>query len=70
MELIAADVGNMYLEAYTTEKICFIEGREFKVYGHEGQMMLIDKVFYGLKTSGARCYDKFIKTMNQLGFVL
>eukprot|EP00957_Ditylum_brightwellii_P119487 9116902-Ditylum_brightwellii.AAC.1 len=30
MDLIAADIGNAYLEAYTNEKICFIAGKNFK----------------------------------------
>ena len=69
MELISADIGNAYLEAYTDEKVCFIAGHEFKDYGHEGHLMLIVKALYGLKTSGARFHEKFAETMYQLGFM-
>jgi hypothetical protein len=33
MELWATDIGNAYLEAYTSEKVCIIAGGEFvKLY--------------------------------------
>eukprot|EP00957_Ditylum_brightwellii_P160278 12201682-Ditylum_brightwellii.AAC.1 len=69
MEMIAADIGNAYLEAYTNEKKCFIAGREFQDYGHEGHLMLIVNALYGLKTSGTRFHEKFAETMYQLGFM-
>eukprot|EP00957_Ditylum_brightwellii_P194729 14833230-Ditylum_brightwellii.AAC.1 len=62
IELIAADIGNAYLEAYTDEKVCCIIGKEFQGYGHEGLLMLIVKELYGLKTSGARFHEKFAET--------
>ena len=68
-ESIAADIDDVYLEACTNEKICFIVGREFKDYGHDGNMMLIVKVLCGLKTLGARFHVYFAETMNELGFI-
>eukprot|EP00957_Ditylum_brightwellii_P041443 3138162-Ditylum_brightwellii.AAC.1 len=49
MELIAADIGNAYLEAYTDQKICFIASKKPQGYGHEGPLMLIVKGLYGLQ---------------------
>ena len=69
MELIAADIGNAYLEAYTNEKVRFIAGREFNDYGHNGHLMKIVKALCGLKTSGARFHEKFAETMYQLGLM-
>ena len=35
LEIWGADVGNAYLEAYTDEKLCIIDGPEFKeLQGH------------------------------------
>eukprot|EP00957_Ditylum_brightwellii_P007985 604782-Ditylum_brightwellii.AAC.1 len=63
MELIAADIGNTHLEAYTDENICFIVGKEFQYYGHEGHLMLLVRALYGLKASRARFQEKFAETM-------
>ena len=50
LELWATDVGNAYLEAYTSEKLYIITGPEFgKVEGH---ILVIFKALYGLCMSG------------------
>jgi hypothetical protein len=64
--LMAGDVGNAYLEAYTEEKVCFTAGPEFGEL--EGHTMIIVKALYGLRTSGARFHQKFADTMRSLGF--
>ena len=49
LELWGTDIGNAYLESYTTEKVAFIAGPEFgKLAGHT---MIIQKAQYGLKPS-------------------
>ena len=53
LKLTGGDVGNAYLEAYTTEKVCFRAGKEFASFGLEGHMLVIEKALYGLRTSGA-----------------
>ena len=68
LELCTGDIGNAYLEAYTNEKVCFIGGKEFAPYGHEGHLLVIVKALYGLKTSGARFHEKFAETMHNMGF--
>jgi hypothetical protein len=62
LKVEAADVGNAYLEAYTKEKLYVIAGPEF---GEErqGHAMVIVKVLYGLRTSGARFHEKFADTL-------
>ena len=69
LQLTGGDVGNAYLEAYTTEKVCFKAGKEFREFGLEGHMLVIEKALYGLRTSGARFHAKFADTLRQLGFV-
>ena len=46
--LIATDIGNAYLEAYTSEKVYVIAGPEFGDL--EGHIFVIRKALYGLKT--------------------
>ena len=68
LELCSGDIGNAYLEAYTKEKVCFIGGKEFAPYGHEGHLLIIVKALYGLKTSGARFHEKFGEPIRDMGF--
>jgi hypothetical protein len=69
LDLWAGDIGNAYLEAYTSEKVAFIAGKELANYGEEGHLLVIVKALYGLKTSGARYHKKFSETMVSLGFL-
>ena len=66
LELMSADVGNAYLEAYTTEKVCFTAGSEFGPLA--GHTLVIVKALYGLRSSGARFHDKFADTLRTMGF--
>ena len=66
LELWATDIGNAYLEAYTSEKVYIIGGPEFGEL--EGHLLLISKALYGLRSSGARWHDKFADTMRELNF--
>ena len=55
LKLWATDIGNAYLEAYTSEKVCFIAGGEFgELAGH---LIIIIKALYGFKSSGLRWHD-------------
>ena len=51
LELMAADIGNAYLEAYTKEKVAFVAGPEFGPLA--GHTLIIHKALYGLCSSGA-----------------
>jgi hypothetical protein len=52
LNLWATDIGNAYLEAFTSEKVYIIAGPEFGQL--EGHILIISKALYGLRTSGAR----------------
>ena len=64
MKMCAGNIGNAYLEAFTTEKVAFIAGPEFG--DKAGHTMIIVKALYGLKSSGARFHDLFADTINIL----
>ena len=66
LELWGTDVGNAYLESYTTEKVCFIAGEEFgELAGHT---MMIVKALYGLKSSGRCWHDRLFEVLQAMGF--
>ena len=66
LELTGGDIGNAYLEAYTTEKVCFTAGPEFGPLA--GHTLIVVKALYGLRTSGSRFHAKLCDTMRTLGF--
>ena len=66
LELWATDIGNAYLEAYTSEKVYIIAGAEFGEL--EGHILIISKALYGLQSSGARWHDKFADCLRELDF--
>jgi hypothetical protein len=57
-------IGNAYLEAYTSEKVCNIGGPEFG--DREGHILIINKALYGLRSSGARWNDMFADCIREL----
>jgi hypothetical protein len=67
LNLWAADVGNAYLEALTTEKLCIKAGPEFGDLA--GKYLIIYKALYGLKTSGKRWYERLIDVLTAEGWV-
>ena len=66
LTVIAANVSSAYLHAFTTEKVYVIAGKEFGPM--EGQILVIIKALYGLKTSGARWHQTFAESLRALGF--
>ena len=66
LKLTGGDIGNTYLEAHTSEKVCICAGSEFGPL--EGHLLVIEKALYGLRTSGARFHAKFANTLHALGF--
>ena len=66
MELCAGDIGNAYLEAFTKEHVFFVAGAEFGALA--GHVLIIEKALYGLKSSGARYYEKFAGSMSALNW--
>jgi Reverse transcriptase (RNA-dependent DNA polymerase) len=67
LEVWAADVSNAYLIADCREKIWTVAGPEFGEA--EGQVLVITKALYGLKTSGAAWRAMLAGTMTDMGFV-
>ena len=61
LDLMQADIGNAYLEAYTKEKVFFIAGPEFGEL--EGHVLVIRKALYGLRSSGARFHEKLADSL-------
>ena len=56
LEVWGADIGNVYLEAKTKEKLYIVAGPEFEEL--EGHILVIYKALYGLKSSGLRWSQK------------
>jgi hypothetical protein len=52
MRVWATDIGNAYLESYTSEKVYIIAGPEFGE--RAGHIPVINKALYGLRSSGKR----------------
>ena len=67
LELWGADIGNVYLEAYTHEKLFIRAGAEFEELG--GFILVFNKVFYGLKSSGKRWAERFYDIIKDMGFI-
>ena len=68
MEPWATDIGNAYLEALTSEKVCIRAGPEFGPE-LEGHLLIIYKALYGLKTSGKAFGQLLQECLLDLGFV-
>ena len=66
LEIMSADIGNAYLEAYTKEKVYCVAGPEFGDLA--GHTLIIIKALYGLRTSGARFHERLVDTLRDLGF--
>jgi hypothetical protein len=67
LEILAADIGNAYINADVREKVYFIAGDEFGAM-RKGKPVIIVKALYGLKTSGAAWRAHFADTLHSLGF--
>jgi Reverse transcriptase (RNA-dependent DNA polymerase) len=66
LQLCATDIGNAYLEAYTTEKVYILAGHKFGE--REGHILVISKALYGLRSSRARWHERFANCIRELGF--
>ena len=66
LEVWGTDIGNAYLESYTTEKIVFTAGPEFG--DRAGHLFKVVKALYGLKSSGKCWHDRLHDTLRDMGF--
>ena len=65
LEIWATDIGNVYLEKCTSEKVYVITGPEI---GEKlGSTLIVYKALYGLTSSGARWHDKFADDLRDIG---
>jgi hypothetical protein len=66
LQICAADIGNAFLYGRTREKVYIRAGKEFGAQNY-GQILIIDKSLYGLRTSSARFHEhlsaKLVRTM-------
>ncbi len=67
LDILAANIGNAYINADAREKVFFIAGDEFG-QSRKGQRVLIVKALYGLKTSGAAWRAHFAETLYSMGY--
>ena len=66
MDIWATDIGNAYLEAYTTERVSIMAGPEFGDL--EGHRLIIVKALYGLRSSGKRWSERLADCLSEMGF--
>ena len=67
METWAADVGNAYLEAKTSERIYIVAGPEFG--DRKDHILVINKALYGLRSSGKMWAQRFSDCLREMGFI-
>ena len=67
LQVMSCDIQNAYLMAACHEKIWMYAGPEFG--SEKGSIMLIHKVLYGLKSSGAAFRAHLANTLHDNGFI-
>jgi len=67
LDILAADVGNAYLQAPVREKVHTTAGPEFGL-NNVGKTVIVVRAMYGLKSSGAAWHAKFSETLRGMGF--
>ena len=72
LDVLAVDIGNVYLNAPCREKVYFTAGPEFGTE-HIGKNVIIVRALYGLKSSGAAWHAFFAESLGNkekgLGFI-
>ena len=66
LDILMADIGNAYLNADCREKVCFTAGTEFG--SRKGDLVIIAKALYGLKSSGAAWRAHLAQSMTDLDY--
>jgi hypothetical protein len=66
LDILAADVGNAYINATTREKVYFVAGKEFG--SRQGMNVVIVRALYGLKSSAAAWRAHISETLFNMGF--
>ncbi len=66
LDILAADIGNAYLNAKTKEMVYTTAGLEFGE--RKGQCVVIVRALYGLKSSGAAWRSHFAESLRAIGY--
>jgi hypothetical protein len=67
LDILAADIGNAYLQAPAREKVHTTAGPEFGP-NHIGKTVIIVRAMYGLKSSGAAWHAQLSQTLCDMNF--
>jgi hypothetical protein len=67
LDILAADVGNAYLQAPAREKVHTTAGPEFGPH-RIGQTVIVVRAMYGLKSSGAAWHAQLSSTLQSMDF--
>jgi len=67
LDILAADIGNAYINADAREQVYFIAGDEFGT-NRKGKRVIIIKALYGLKSSGAAWRAHFAEFLHGMGY--
>eukprot|EP00957_Ditylum_brightwellii_P078966 6005207-Ditylum_brightwellii.AAC.1 len=67
LDVLCGDIGNAYVNIYTTEKVYAKAGLEFEEK-NVGKIIVIQKLLYGLATLCARFHDHLVDTLRSMDF--
>ena len=67
LDVLSCDIGNAYLNAPCREKVWCIAGAEFG--SRKGDTIIIVRVLYGLKSSGAAWRAHLAESMSDIDYV-
>jgi hypothetical protein len=67
LEVLSADISGSYLNANATEKVYTIAGKEFGA-DKDGQVVLITRALFGLRSSGKAWRDHMTATLREHGY--
>jgi hypothetical protein len=67
IDILAADIGNAYLQAPACKKVHTTAGPEFGS-SHIGKTIIIVRTMYGLKSSGAAWHVHLSETLHSMDF--
>ena len=68
LQCCAGDVGNAFLNGYTREHVYIVAGPEFGPE-LEGQILILVRSLYGLRSSAARFHEHLTEVLRKMGFL-
>ena len=64
LQVTGSDVGNVHLQAFMKEKVCFQAGEEFGKL--EGHLLIVVQALHGLRAGGAQFHANFADPLHSL----